>query len=85
MHTDMATSVTFVIARYGSKKTDGRDPFLNGKSVLSKRNFRLNTSRLITRLAALYYSGHPNGHRLPRWKESRKGELRLSGAGIRRE
>jgi hypothetical protein len=79
MHIDMATPVTFVIARYGRKKRQMDEiPFLNGKSVLSKRNFRLNTSRLTTRLAALYYSPHPNGHRLPRWKESRRRELRLS-------
>ena len=69
MHTDMATSVTFVIARYGSKKTDGRHPYLNGKKcVLSKHNCMLNTSRLM-RLAALCCSGHPSGHRLSWWKE----------------
>jgi hypothetical protein len=55
---------TSVIARYGSKRTDGRHPFLNGKKcVLSKHNCRLNTSWLM-RLAALCCSGHPSGHGL---------------------
>jgi len=81
VHIEMATSVTFVIAKIRSRRIDGRDPFLNSKSVWSKHSFRLNKSRLDDEICRALLLRSPKWHRLPRWERNLEGERKAVSYG----